>query len=198
MNWLAHALLADPDSEVRLGNVLADLVKGRDRAAMSPAFLQGVGHHQAIDSFTDFHPVVGRSKSRLGDGHRHTRGILVDIFYDHFLAVDWVRYSAVPLAVFTARLYADARAYRGQLPADIRPVVDRMSDEDWLGGYQHLDGVEDTLRRVSERITERVGRDLGLERGIADLLAEYDGLGRDFAEFFPAVRKHTAGMTAAV
>ena len=193
MNWLAHAVLSDAaDPEVRLGNVLADLVKARDRAAMSPGFRTGIEHHQAIDSFTDFHPFVGRSKLRLGDGHRHTRGILVDVFYDHFLAVDWARYSAEPLAVFTARLYADMRAYRRQLPGDIRGVVDRMSGEDWLGGYRYVDGVEDTLRRVSQRLAARVGRDLGLERGVSDLLAAYSDLGRDFAEFFPAVRKHTA------
>jgi hypothetical protein len=40
VNWLAHAFLSRPDIEFHLGNLLADLVKGRDRSAMTPAFLE--------------------------------------------------------------------------------------------------------------------------------------------------------------
>src|ERR1043165_4082575 len=77
VNLLAHALLSAPDAEIRLGNVLADFVKGRDRRTMSPAFLEGVRQHEAIDVFTDTHQVVSRSKARIKN-YRHTTGILVD------------------------------------------------------------------------------------------------------------------------
>jgi acyl carrier protein phosphodiesterase len=80
LNWLAHALLSKPDIEFRPGNLLADLVKGRDRAAMSVAFLDGVRHHQAIDALTDAHPTVHRSRARIGGDYRHATGILVDVF----------------------------------------------------------------------------------------------------------------------
>src|SRR5262249_24110257 len=73
----------------RLGNLLADLVKGRDRASMSPAFLEGVRQHHAIDVFTDAHQTVHRSRARIGGDFPHATGILVDVFYDHFLALDW-------------------------------------------------------------------------------------------------------------
>ena len=111
MNWLAHVFLSKPDIEFRLGNLLADLVKGRDRAGMSVAFLDGVRQHQAIDAFTDAHPVVHRSRARIGGDYGHATGILVDVFYDHFLALDWGRYSTEPLESFTARLYGDIRAH---------------------------------------------------------------------------------------
>ncbi|MGL4552092.1 MAG: ACP phosphodiesterase, partial [Gemmataceae bacterium] len=65
MNWLAHALLSPPDPEVRLGNLLADLVKGRDRHPMGEPFRRGIALHQRIDRFTDAHPVVHRSIARL-------------------------------------------------------------------------------------------------------------------------------------
>ena len=190
MNWLAHAFLSEPDVEFRLGNLLADLVKGGDRAGMSAAFLDGVRRHQVIDAFTDTHPAVRRSRARLGSDFRHATGILVDVFYDHFLALDWDRYAAEPLDAFTARLYADVRTHPIELPAEARAAVERMLSEDRLGSYRRLDGIEAALRRVSLRLAARTGRDFGLERGLSDLVAHFDGLRDDFAEFFPQLRAH--------
>ncbi len=190
MNWLAHALLSKPAIEFRLGNLLADLIKGRDRAGMSAGFLDGVRHHQAIDAFTDAHPTVHRSRARIGDDYPHAQGILIDVFYDHFLALDWGRYSAEPLDVFTARLYADIRAEKGPLPEEAQRALERMITEDRLGSYRRLDGIEAALRRVSLRLAARIGRDLGLERGVSELVANFDALRADFAEFFPQLQAH--------
>jgi acyl carrier protein phosphodiesterase len=140
VNWLAHALLSEPDVEFRLGNLLADLVKGRDRDGMSANFLRGVKCHQAIDGFTDSHPVVHRSRARIGSGYRHVTGILVDVFYDHFLALDWNRYSTEPLDAFTARLYSDLRAHPITAPEEARAALDRMIRDDRLGSYRTIEG----------------------------------------------------------
>jgi len=190
VNWLAHALLSEPDVEFRLGNLLADLVKGRDRLGMSAAFLDGARRHQAIDIFTDAHPAVHRSRARIGGDFRHATGILVDVFYDHFLALDWRRYSPEPLEEFTARVYADARAWSVRLPEQARDALERMIRDDRLGSYGRLDGIEAALRRVSERLLARTGRDLGLERGVSELVANFDGLREDFGEFFPQLQAH--------
>jgi acyl carrier protein phosphodiesterase len=193
MNWLAHAFLSKPDIEFRLGNLLADLVKGRDRAAMSAGFLAGVRHHQMIDTFTDGHPTVHRSRARIGGDYRHATGILVDVFYDHFLALDWGRYSPEPLDVFTARLYADIRVGMFHFPEEAQAALERMMREDRLGSYRRLDGIEGSLRRVSLRLAARIGRDLGLERGVSELVANFEGLRGDFAEFFPQLQAHAGG-----
>ena len=190
MNWLAHAFLSRPDPEFRLGNLLADLVKGRDRAGRSAAFLDGVRHHQAIDAFTDAHPTVHRSRARIGGDFRHTTGILVDVFYDHFLALDWGRYSTEPLEAFTARLYDDMRLGMTPFPEEAREALEGMIREDRLASYRRLDGIEAALRRVSLRLAARVGRDFGLERGVSELVAHFEGLRRDFAEFFPQLQAH--------
>jgi acyl carrier protein phosphodiesterase len=193
VNWLAHALLSKPDVEFRLGNLLADHIKGRDRDAMSAAFRDGVRHHQAIDAFTDTHPVVHRSRARIGGDFRHATGILIDVFYDHFLALDWERYSTEPLDAFTARLYGDIRAGLFQFPAYAQAALERMIVEDRLGSYRRLDGIEAALRRVSLRLAARIGQDLALERGVRELVANFEGLRGDFVEFFPQLQAHAGG-----
>src|SRR5688572_5506167 len=126
MNWLAHVFLSEDDVEFRLGNLLADLIKGRQREGMSEAFLRGARCHQRIDGFTDYHPIVHRSHGRIGDGYAHLKGILVDVFYDHFLAIDWARYASEPLDVFTARFYAEIRTNPLSLPAEAQAALERM------------------------------------------------------------------------
>lgn len=197
MNWLAHALLSKPDVEFRLGNLLADLVKGRDRQTMTAAFQEGCRHHQKIDAFTDNHASVHRSRARIGGGYRHATGILVDIFYDHFLALDWMRYSAEPLDTFTARLYSDMRVGMSHFSDEARQALEGMVTEDRLGSYRRLDGIEAALRRVSMRLAARIGEDLKLERGITELTANFDGLRSDFDVFFPQLRDH-AGFTVEI
>ncbi|HZZ77755.1 MAG TPA: ACP phosphodiesterase [Gemmataceae bacterium] len=198
MNWLAHAFLSTSDAEFRLGNLLADLVKGRDRAAMSPAFLAGVRHHQRIDAFTDSHPVVHRSRARIGEGYRHLTGILVDVFYDHYLAIDWQTYSPEPLDSFTAHVYADIRAFSVQMPAEARFALDRMVQDDRLGSYRSIDGIAATLERVSLRLLQRTGKDFHLERAVSELTANYDSLHADFSEFFPLLRAYVCGTVEEV
>lgn len=68
MNWLAHVFHSEPEVEFRLGNPLADIVRGKELRRMSPGFRLGALRHRQIDAFTDAHPVVKRSRSRVSPG----------------------------------------------------------------------------------------------------------------------------------
>jgi acyl carrier protein phosphodiesterase len=192
MNWLAHVFLSGANVEQRLGNLLADLVRGADRAAMSADFLRGVRRHQAIDAYTDAHALVRRSRTRIGPEHRRFSGVLVDVFYDYFLATSWARYASQPLADFTAGFYADVRACPLELPEPARTTVDRIIRHDLLGAYCSLDGVEQSLRRLSMRLEARWRREFALERAVTDLRAHEAELADDFAAFFPELQAHVA------
>lgn len=193
MNWLAHVFLSERNVEFRLGNLLADVVKGEVRNGMSAEFLRGVQRHQAIDSFTDSHLVVRRSRARIGPGQRRFSGILVDVFYDYFLATHWDEYSSVALEAFTTDFYADIRACPIALPEQAQMVVGRLVTDDLLGSYRRIAGVERSLQRLSMRLSARWHRKFTLEQGVADLLAQHDDFAADFAEFFPALRAHVDG-----
>lgn len=195
MNWLAHALLSEPSVEFRLGNLLADLVKGRARDGMPAEFLRGAACHQAIDAFTDSHPLVHRSRARMGEEYGHLTGILVDVFYDYFLASDFERYAPVPLDAFTASFYADIRPCALALPDEARAALDRMLATDTLGSYRTLEGIVGALRRVSQRLTQRLGRPFDLQPAIAELTRNRAGLADDFAAFFPELQAHVAERT---
>jgi acyl carrier protein phosphodiesterase len=188
MNWLAHVFLSADDIEFQLGNLLADVVRGPDLAGMSPRFVLGAQRHRAIDSFTDAHPVVRRSRMRLGPEHRRFSGVLMDVFYDYFLATRWDAYSSTPLDEFTSRFYSDARASGLALPDPAQRLIDRMIQHDLLGQYRSIHGVEQSLHRLSLLLASRWHRPFALERSIPMLLANESLLAADFAEFFPELR----------
>jgi len=65
-----------------------------------------------------------------------------------------------------------------------------MIEHDALGSYRGLDGVEAALRRISSRLRMRTGKEFHLEGGVPMLVLNLEGLRADFAEFFPALRRH--------
>jgi acyl carrier protein phosphodiesterase len=194
VNWLAHVFLSEPNVEFQLGNLLADVVRGPQRDAMSADFVRGAACHKAIDAFTDSHAVVKRSRARIGNEHRRFSGVLVDVFYDYFLARNWTRYSPLPLETYTAAFYASVQARAIQLPPDASTMLDRIIRHDLLGSYVRVEGVERALRRISTYLNSRWQKQFALDQGVRDLLAHEAAFAADFHEFFPTLQAHVAGL----
>jgi acyl carrier protein phosphodiesterase len=194
VNWLAHLYLSEPAIEFRLGNLLADLVTAEETAGLGEDFCRGVRRHRAIDAFTDAHPVVRQSRARLNGAHRRFAGILVDVFYDHLLAAGWDRHSDELLESFTAGFHTEARASSLALPPLAARVLQRMIAEDRLASYAGIEGVYAALQRLSEHLSERLGRPCVLAEGMPQLLAHREALAADFHQFFPELKSHVAGL----
>ncbi|MGH8241513.1 MAG: ACP phosphodiesterase, partial [Steroidobacteraceae bacterium] len=171
MNWLAHVFLSEPNVQFQLGNLLADVVRGAQRDAMNADFVRGAACHKAIDAFTDAHPVVKRSRARIGSEQRRFSGVLIDVFYDYYLARNWERYSPIALDVYTAAFYASAEAHLFELPPVARTMLERIIRHDLLGSYARVDGVEHALRRISTYLESRWHRQFALDQGVRDLIS---------------------------
>jgi len=195
LNWLAHALLSPPDPDVRLANVLADILTHQDVERLGAAFATGVRWHRAIDAFTDRHPVVARSRSRIPPPHRRYAGVLVDIFYDHCLATQWTTHSDLPFTDFIQEFYSHAWNRLPDLPGDPGEMIRLVVRNDRFGSYSSLDGIRDALERLSARIREKYGRELNLAEATGTLESELQGFQTDFARFFPELREHV-GLSA--
>ncbi|MEI6129199.1 MAG: ACP phosphodiesterase [Planctomycetota bacterium] len=194
MNWLAHLRLAPDDKEVRLGALLCDFARGDELLQMPPRVSLGLAHHRAIDRFTDAHPIFAQSRARIAAPLRRFSGVLVDVFYDHFLARDWQAHGdGRPLREFTAAHYALLDEYATLLPATLRRIAPQMRAYDWLASYETLAGIDDVLQRMDRRL-KKSGP---IAAGSAELRANYEGLDADFAAFFPQVQSFAKAPLAA-
>ena len=131
MNYLAHLLLADDEDEARVGQVLADFVDARSIVKLPRGIQAGIRAHQAIDVFSDGHPAFGAARRRLRPPYRRYAGVLIDMYFDHYLAANWVRHgSGEPLAEFAASCYEVLFAHRHLQAGRFQHAVESMRAED--------------------------------------------------------------------
>jgi acyl carrier protein phosphodiesterase len=182
MNYLAHLFLADPTPESLIGNLLGDFLKGVDKEQYSIAIQQGILLHRKVDAYTDSHPIVRKAKQLVSVARRRFSGILIDIFYDHFLAKNWEIYSSVTLNDFSQKVYAVLLQHQMILPDRLRVAVPQMIQQDWLNKYQYMSGIELTLDCMAHRVRNK---GYVLAGGIEELRASYQELDWSFQAFFP-------------
>lgn len=193
MNFLAHFYLSDDGPAALVGGLMGDFVKGRLQGRFAHAVERAIVLHRQIDTFTDADPTVRRSRRRIANDYRLLQPVLVDVFYDHFLARDWWRYSAEPFESFKVRVYEALRGQRHLFPPVLDSVAMRMATEDWLQAYGTLEGIETALRRMSRRLS----RPNRLGDGGAQLVAHYDRLRADFHDFMPRLERYARRLRAA-
>ena len=158
---------------------MGDFVKGRIPPDYPDKIALGLHLHRRIDSLAQNSPHTRRSRQRLDPKFGHGRGIIVDIFYDHFLAANWHDYSTSHLANYAADIYALLQASHQQLPHGLQRVAPRMIEYNWLVSYQHREVVGKALHRIAQRLS----RPLPLAEGVDDLDTHEVSLMQDFTSF---------------
>lgn len=181
MNHLAHARLAGPEPLDIAANLMGDFVRGRIGDRFPPRVAAGLRLHRAVDAFTDDHPTHRRSRQRLEPPFRRFAPILVDIYYDHFLARHFRRFHVRPVHRFTPAVYDALDRHRDLLPQQLRRLVPVWRRQDLLAGYAELAVID----RVLEGIAARLSRANPVDRGGAPLRRHYGELEADFLDFFP-------------
>ena len=185
MNYLAHLFLSEPAEEALLGSLLGDFVKGPLDSRYSPTITRAIAQHRKIDVFTDAHPLVILAKSRVSAARRRYAGIMIDIFFDHFLAKHWQEFHAEPLDAFTSRFYKLLLGNLSWLPDRLQVMAPHMARTDWLGSYAQVRSVRTALDRMGSRLK----RENRLLDSADELIAHYSFLESDFRAFLPDVQQ---------
>lgn len=140
--------------------------------------------HRAIDTFTDQHPVVKQSIARLRVDFRKYAGVIVDMYYDHYLSADWSQYADVNLIDFTLQRYEILNSFQAILPPRSARLLFYMQKQNWLLSYGTLTGMQQAFEGMSRRTTF----ESHMEHAVANLKAGYDEFGLEFRQFFPELQ----------
>ena len=187
MNFLAHLYLSQNNTNIMIGNFIADHIRGNNYEGFSKEIQQGIFLHREIDTFTDAHEIVRKSKRRLHARYRHYDGVIIDIFYDYFLAKNWANYSAIPLGVFTSSIYTLFDKIKLELPVKSQNFIKYMIEYNILFNYKNKEGIEKVLKGVNSRTKGKSQMDLAIE----DLNMLESELEEDFTLFFKDLIEHT-------
>lgn len=186
MNYLAHLCLSGSNKELMVGNFIADRIKGNQYLTYPEGVQQGILLHRSIDFYTDQHPVSKTVKKKLFPTQRHYSAVLVDMFYDHFLAKHWSQFSDVSLTDFASNCYETLMHHSDYLPDSSYRYLEAMHRYQWLETYQTIDGLKAVLNLMSQR-TRFPSK---LDESIVVLEQEYSFFEASFFEFFPTLQEH--------
>jgi acyl carrier protein phosphodiesterase len=156
MNYLAHAYLSNNNNEILVGNFIADHISGNNFNHYSEGIKQGIFLHRQIDAFTDNHPHFKEAKRFFYDGYEKYSGILIDIYFDYFLAKHFAIYSSIPLPNFCNNVYSVYNAYENVLPKSSANFLNYVLQNNIYVAYSTLEGIEKVLYHLSHRIKHGV------------------------------------------
>ena len=190
MNFLAHLYLSGDSKDIMIGNFIADGIKGKDHIVYREGIKEGIALHRKIDEFTDHHPVVSLSKDRLRPKYAKYSSVIVDIFYDHYLACNWQKYSPTPLKEYASNVYQLMNNNLEMMPPLVLKFLPYMISGNWLFNYSNFEGIENVLKGMSRR-AKFVSH---MEESIHDLKNDYQLYEKEFFTFFPELIKYVEGM----
>jgi len=181
VNFLAHTYLSGCNEEIIVGNFMGDYVKGRNYVHFPEQVKKGILIHRDIDTFTDMHLITRRSKLMVAPRYSKYAGIIIDIFYDHFLASLWDDYSTLPLSDYVNRTYDLLKRNYQVLPDAIKKWFPTFLENNWMMAYTTVDGIELVLERMSANTSLPNHAAYAVEV----LSDQYAVFRNDFLEFFP-------------
>ena len=183
MNYLAHLYLSDPNPLAWSGSLMGDFVKGAVPTTFPAELSRHLKLHRHIDSYTQRSEIFQNSRKRLDVSLRHGRSILIDVFFDYFLACNWDDYSDQPLASFAQEVYGGLQSCHNHLSPKLQQQLPRMIEADWLTASS----CPETIQRILLRLEQRLNHKIPLAAGFTQLELWHDELEADFRIFMVEV-----------
>ena len=180
MNFLAHIYLSGDNDLIKIGNFMADGIRGKHFESYPLEIQKGIILHRAIDTFTDAHPIFRQSTKRLHQNYHHYAGVIVDVFYDHFLAKNWNTYSDERLEDFVARFYQSLSDNKSVLSERTLMVMPYMFEQNWLVSYQTVEGINRILTQMDHR-TKNLSKMRFATNELSEFYSEFEN---EFTKFF--------------
>ncbi|HGE5774729.1 TPA: ACP phosphodiesterase [Flavobacterium psychrophilum] len=180
MNYLAHLFLSGNNDLLKIGNFMADGIRGNDYLNFPEEVKNGIILHRHIDTFTDAHPMYRKSKHRLHEKYGHYAGVIMDILYDHFLAKNWSYYCDEKLEDYAANFYKSLEDNYNILTEKTQHLLPYMTQRNWLVNYATIAGIEMILFQMDYRTKHRAN----MQEAVVELQEFYVEFEEEFTLFF--------------
>lgn len=185
MNYLAHIYLSGDDRRIQIGNFIGDAVKGDAYNSYSEGFRKGILLHRKIDDFSDHHPVVKEAVALGREPFGRYSAVVTDIFFDHFLAVDFPVYAGVSLQRFAWGFYGSTIRHYHSLPPRFQGFIWHFILTNRLYRYASPEGIRQSLEIMATYRNLQVS-----PSGSIDFLqAHYAEWQTLFRAFFPELQQ---------
>lgn len=181
MNFLAHSLFGYNDAALITGQFCGDFVRGSELSHFPRGIEVGIRLHRRMDAFTDAHEALKPAKVSLGADRRRVSGIIVDVMFDHWLAVNWRNFSSLGLPQHVGAVHEALREHSNHIPLELARFMRFLHNEKVLESNGELEAIAVTLGRLSRRSA----RFANLAMGVQELEPLAHALDAPFKAFYP-------------
>lgn len=181
MNFLAHLYLSGKQPETICGNFIGDGVKGNISERYDPDVQKGIALHRFIDHYTDNHPITHEARKIIRPVFRKYAGVVLDVYFDHYLGINWNNYHPENLESFVNRMEKLLESFESEMPQKSRRFFAYMRSSRCLINYRDMD----SLSMVFHGMASRTPFQSNMEHAIPVLRSNYDELEEAFQAFFP-------------
>ena len=186
MNFLAHIYLSGNNDLLKIGNFMADSIRGHHYLDYPDEIRKGILLHRAIDTFTDAHLTYRKSKHRLHKKYGHYSGVIMDIVYDHYLAKNWLSYSDETLEDYATYFYKLLQDNYDILTEKTKSMMPYMIAKNWLVSYASLEGLQMILFQMDHRTKNRVA----MHEAVVEVREFYSEFEEEFTLFFEELEQY--------
>ena len=185
MNFLGHLCLASGNDSLMLGGMIGDFVRGRRALRDYPQPVRlGIELHRYIDRCTDHSAVVKNLRRSFPREFRRYSGIIIDLAFDHELALNWWRHMPGSLERFDLEIRDLLRDNHAMLPEGLVQFMQYADLHGLFTAYRDKDVVMFALAGMGTRLT----RPNPLHR-VNDVWEEMaPQFKASFRQFFPEIR----------
>lgn len=151
MNFLAHTYLSFGNNDAIVGNLVADMIKGKQIDSLPESIQKGIMLHRQIDAFTDKHDINKSTKNIFAKSVGRYGASFLDVAYDHYLAIDKFRTPIGGWQNFADKCYSAIELRYKLLPQDFLNMFVYMKNENWLANYHNNWLIERSFERLKRR-----------------------------------------------
>jgi acyl carrier protein phosphodiesterase len=167
---------------VQIGNFIGDFVKGSQFNDFPERIRKGIILHRKIDHFTDHHPVVTDTKAFIRPVFGRYSGIILDMYFDYFMAKNFNEYSmGKSLKFFAFKFYIAAVFNYKYLPTRVKGFIFHFITTNRLEKYSTLEGLKRSLEIMANHKVSAIKPNETIEFLIQNSVE----LEKQFKLFFP-------------
>ncbi len=185
MNIVAHQLLSYNIADIQIGNVLGEIVRGKDYQNYPKSIATGILLHRNIDTFTDSHPVVKETTSIFHKSYGKFAPIITDVIYDYFLIKNWHLFCEEEFQHFKESCYKLVRSKEILFPKRLNTILISLIEDDWFEKYRSFEGIEWTLYNLSKK--SKFHSNMG--NSLKEIYLQEKNIERQFLNFYPQIQK---------
>ena len=156
MNFLGHSLISleideNTNKKTLYGNFTGDYYKGLvDRIELPEVLKEGIRLHRIIDKISD--RKENSLNELLTDKFGIFKGIVSDMFIDHFLSKNFNQLFNKDIEIIEKRILDEVEKNRNIFPKDFERMFKWLNDRNVMSNYKDIDFLERAFEGLARNI----------------------------------------------